>query len=317
MRYKTHTNALFLDSLMSCRYYINMDQDTDRRALMERWWGQVWDLRRHVGFDPRDPQARVKMLGRLHEAEIMRAIDRSAAVSADLADYDTYDNHRRNRLMELGPTIAHLTAIKRAYDEGHKKAIIMEDDVTPYLVPYWRKSPKDLVALMDRQHPSWHILQLTYVDQIQRQANKTAEGFFEIHRFRFGAAAYAISRAGMEEVLSLFLTPEGTFRLPVTSLNILIDVSVLNQVSSTFVASPALFTTNWGVASTIGSDVSGHAVTQKRHWVESVIALRTAHTLSPDLLGDEIHKEELRVGHLMGNLFPNLYLTDLTLDFPV
>ena len=41
-------------------------------------------------------------------------------------------------------------------------AMFCEDDVTPFMIPYWRKSVKDLLALIEGE--DWDILQLSNVE---------------------------------------------------------------------------------------------------------------------------------------------------------
>lgn len=194
-------------------YYINLDGAEDRRLLMEAWWGSLCDLRRHPGVRTlNNQQTRAGYLGQEHEAEL-RA---SAVFAADVLNY-TYHDHQHFLLkaeVELGPTLAHLKAIQKAYTNGDTVALIMEDDVAPFLVPYWRTGVNDLIMLMDESEPSWHILQLTYAQGKDLPADHKAKDFVRLRGRDRDAAAYLISRAGMDHVVRKYFRADGTIRLP-------------------------------------------------------------------------------------------------------
>lgn len=122
-----------------------------------------------------------------------------------------------------------------------------------------------------RDCPS-HTLHFVYVCCCYTDTATILSGFFEISSFRSGAAAYVISRAGMEEVLARFFHPDGTIRIPDMLSLYTVDLYILPRVPLALIASPALFTTDLGSPSTIGSSKTLHIDTQKRLWSDATRA---------------------------------------------
>lgn len=320
----TELYDLVLFLLCWVRYYINMPGDATRRQLLESWWGSLWDLRRHEGVNATKREIRTAYLGEAHHQQVIQRLKAGALIRLEefnqTQGFDT-DEYMRQRLLEVGVCLAHLTAIRRAYDEAQGVAMIIEDDLTPFLVPYWRWSLREVVALMDHEEPSWYILQLTHIDRgVAVTQELVADGLFERRPFCFGAAAYVISRAGMEYIISKYF--DGALvRLPLDQPIMVIDSTILNTVPNTYVASTPLFTTNFDLPSTIGSVVTYHADAQKMHWA------RAASNLERDPLHhftveEEGHPEGQRDGmegssRTMAKLFPNLQGLNLAIDFPV
>lgn len=276
-------------------YYVNMDGDLKRRERMERMWGHVWDLRRQRGVDARVQQERVVVMGKGHSDEWFNMMNSDPDVHG--TELDPHD-----RIKELGPSIAHLLAIKRAYDEGLDMAMFCEDDVTPFLIPYWTKSPRELISIINDHHngsgDDWHILQLSNVEARgydpltgnREKWLKRVVGPLELHpssveeikgrmggqllkeKYWWGAAAYIVSRKGMEYLVTKYFTKEGLIHFPLDSRN-RVDVEVLPSVPTTYIASPALFLPDFSLESTLNSEVDRALKVHQKEWVEMVSVL--------------------------------------------
>ena len=94
-------------------YYINLDRSPDRMKVMEKTYK---NLKRVRGVDGRK----------------MKRIS---------------GTRRRNRLSngELGCLQSHIRAIRRAYKDGAKEALIMEDDIYIDLRKFWIKNIRQVV----------------------------------------------------------------------------------------------------------------------------------------------------------------------------
>ena len=96
---------------------------------------------------------------------------------------------------ELGCTLTHLKAIKYAFDQGYQMVVIMEDDISLNLMPFWKNDLPDLVQKLPK---NWKIFQLFH--HCNYQNGPEIRSFKEINCY--GAAAYLINRAGMATILN-------------------------------------------------------------------------------------------------------------------
>lgn len=227
-----------------------MDNHLDRRKQMEAWWGRVWDLRRHAGVLGTSDQDCAALLGIEHNKELLQSWKRAASLTRTsfrpALSIETIEGRFRHW---VGPTLAHLTAIKRAHDEGNTMAMIVEDSIAPYLVPYWRKSIKELVALVESDQ-RWHILQLNQARGVDLPGDHVARDYLQRRGVdRGAAAAYVISRLGMEYIVAKYFRADGTIRLPLNRASITPANEVLTNTPGTYVASPALLATDFTLPS--------------------------------------------------------------------
>jgi hypothetical protein len=141
-------NLLTTDySLPFNAYYVNMDTSVGRRRIMERTFGRVWGPR-------------------LRRAEGVRGSDK-ALVYSMIADeplanqtWEVHSKASRSGLSELGAILSHLQLVKRAYLGGEEVALVLEDDVSPYFMPYWPVGLGELVRRL--QNTTWDTVQLSY-----------------------------------------------------------------------------------------------------------------------------------------------------------
>jgi GR25 family glycosyltransferase involved in LPS biosynthesis len=96
-------------------------------------------------------------------------------------------------------TISHFTAIKKAYDYGEEKIIVMEDDIGIKFIEYWASTIKEICVEAPRK---WEIIKLyklcKYYSYGQPKYKKTI-----IHK-SYGAQCYIINRNGMKKIIDKY-----------------------------------------------------------------------------------------------------------------
>lgn len=245
-------------SPLPCSYYINRDQDIEQRRRVEAWWSHVWDLRRHAQVSGLIDETRISLLGKEHDEELLRSISEGAFLLHSVMRQETLSTLESWIKLWLGPTLSHLTAIRRAYDGGDNMAMIMEDSVTPYLVPFWLMGIKDLVAFMSSQ--PWHILQLSRARCRELPVGHPWRDHIKLRGpDSEGAAAYVISRAGMEQVVEKYFRADGSIRLPLARGRVTPANEILAHMPLTYVVSPPLLATDFG-ATVFPPGVQGNAL---------------------------------------------------------
>lgn len=162
-------------------YYINLDRSTERKEFMEKQFtdNKITNYYRISGVDGKninDPNE------------------------------DTIDGmHFKNPVYhlshsELGATLAHLKAIKKAYDNGEEMALIMEDDCSLELVALWRS---DLKTIINQNIPkNWGVASL-FTFGCQNNEYDIDYSFADLPDcITNSACAYVINRNGMELLLN-------------------------------------------------------------------------------------------------------------------
>ena len=170
---------------------------------------------------------------------LVPAVDGNAS-GRSYAHADAQYNHvlKRNTPSEVGCSMSHVLAIQRAEAycarTGCEMAVIMEDDVTPSLLPYWTQTLPRLASTLP---DSWAVVQLQLIAQEREwtelmQAWRSASypshtesrqwqqagdesvspytaplAVLHDRRRHFGTGAYLISRRGMRQILAPFTQP--------------------------------------------------------------------------------------------------------------
>ena len=96
---------------------------------------------------------------------------------------------------ELGCTLSHLKAIRKAYDLNYDKVLILEDDVSFELIPLWENPLENII---NNAPEDWEFL------SIYKSCNKKSpEDYFLYRKHKcWGALAYVINRKGMEKIVN-------------------------------------------------------------------------------------------------------------------
>jgi len=151
-------------------YYINLDDQTERREYMEEqfdYWG-ITNYTRVSAYDGREDDLGDILKGRYPEM-----------VSSG----------------EVGCVTSHLKAIKEFYDSGEPYAIMMEDDCSLDLIQFWNFTWKDFFCKIPYD---WDVVQIAIIC--------TGDITVKIHkRFvnEFSTACYVITRHHAEKMIRL------------------------------------------------------------------------------------------------------------------
>jgi len=92
---------------------------------------------------------------------------------------------------EIACTLSHFKAIEQAYNEGHRLAIILEDDVAPDLIPYWDETVHQMIETLPED---WTVINLNPSCDLKKLSSYSK-------RHCWSAEAYLINRTGMEHLL--------------------------------------------------------------------------------------------------------------------
>jgi GR25 family glycosyltransferase involved in LPS biosynthesis len=146
-------------------YYINMDKSVDRNESM---------------------QEQFRVLG-------IQGTRVPGVVGANI----TKPFSKKATLNEQGCTLAHLNAIRTAYNNGDEYALILEDDVSLLLSPLWKQT---LSSLIENDAPKdWTIINMN-----PTKINIHPSSFKKFNALSpsWGTNAYVINRKGMSLVLT-------------------------------------------------------------------------------------------------------------------
>lgn len=138
-------------------YYINLDSSLQRRRMMDHLWKPlVADLRRLSAIDARNSTVRHTMLPSDTDfyAQYVRPTHAASVVDSGKVSET-----------ELGVILSHLHAIRTAYNDGCEVALIMEDDVSTVLTPFWTYTPRNAVLEAQAFNPDWTIIQVRLCDR--------------------------------------------------------------------------------------------------------------------------------------------------------
>lgn len=133
-------------------YYINMNRSVERRRVTERLFRPlVADLRRVPAVDAENESALTSVMGndtrfyRKHVSQVHGAM-----------------TPQPNKISsaEFGVILSHLLAIRTAYNDGCEAALIMEDDVSTVLTPFWTSTPWDALREAQTLTTNWTIIQV-------------------------------------------------------------------------------------------------------------------------------------------------------------
>ena len=182
-------------------YWINLPTSHDRKERMEN---HLMKLTRngskvqHFRVQAKDEKASLAYLRGVH-------LPLWLSLKTGLV---TYQDHVEGKysLHEFACLLSHITAIRRAYDNGDTTALILEDDALLRDDFFSRIHDELSAAPVD-----WEILQLYTINPlVVRQLRKVRQSsFVDWYPDHWSTAAYLISREGMGKVISAFSTLTG------------------------------------------------------------------------------------------------------------
>ena len=187
---KTHNEKVGFTCDIPCPvYYINMDKDVDRRQFMERQIEKMPNVHftRITGFN-----------GYAIENKRNDVIKHDHALIEFVNKYDEMSKS------EIGCTMSHLIAIKKAYKNGDEIAMICEDDIlfdTCTLI-------KPISEMIENAPKNWEILQLssfTPKEIHEKSKNHPNTEYIRNNgkQRHYNTACYLINRNGMETILKM------------------------------------------------------------------------------------------------------------------
>lgn len=188
------------------KYYINLDRSIERRQKLEKEFKKynINNYTRIKAFDKKD--IKTYRRGELEGTTYVN-------------DYYA-ENH------EVAITMSHLKAIKTAYDNGDKEALIFEDDVSLQLYPTWKKSFSSIIKSLPGDAEILQLVSNTKIGNLDFELTKRPNDV-STHGC---AGAYLINKKGMEKIIYNFFLEDGTiiFKRSLDLPNIRIDFGVFN-----------------------------------------------------------------------------------------
>lgn len=164
-------------------YYINMDKHVNRKEFMEQ------ELKKYTSSFTRIKGVNGSLITNLKKDTI-----------EDVSFTCDYNDLTKG---EIGCTLSHLVAIKKAYDNGDEYALVVEDDVQFNLLTIIDTSIKEIIT----QAPTdWEILKLCCIRNSINEPTVTyknmkyhVENIVEYNTW--GTQAYIINKKGMRKIL--------------------------------------------------------------------------------------------------------------------
>jgi GR25 family glycosyltransferase involved in LPS biosynthesis len=115
-------------------YYINMAKSTRRRGRIEEAFGSIWDLHRINAVDGKNATLCESLMGTENYRLVSKLFPEDRIARSAQINPQSQRGRPHLHPSELGAVLSHLTTIRRAYVEGLEKVMIIEDDLSPYLM---------------------------------------------------------------------------------------------------------------------------------------------------------------------------------------
>lgn len=197
-------------------YFINLEKSVDRRNHMVSQFAK-FNINNYTRIDAVNGYDYKTNTGRLHIKD-----------APDLFFKTNYTGYLPG---ELGATLSHLKTIYMAYNTGHNNILILEDDVSFNLMPFWNTN---LHAIMSAAPDDWTII--TLFSSNPSCAN-TTQKYLHFNNYNcYGALAYIINRKGMSNILKCF--KDNTFDIDKNTLplsgSLAADVYLYHKAINTY-----------------------------------------------------------------------------------
>ena len=164
-------------------YYINLDRSKDRKEYMEKQF-EMYDIKatRIPGVNGKDLNNNTDYINLSIDDSKIRKIKFT-------------NSYKNNTLGELGCTLSHIKAIFTAYKNGDENALILEDDNSFALYPYWSIS---LEKVIENAPKDWNVITLFDFKCSNLKGDYLK---FDVNSPCYSTVAYIINRKGMENIL--------------------------------------------------------------------------------------------------------------------
>lgn len=212
-------------------YYINMDKNPERKIFMEEQLSKVTNNSKESNFQRIKGFNGFKINNKEH----------------DIIDGIEFVNgYPEMTKSEIGCTISHLLAIKKAYEDGKDIAIISEDDTAYDLYNILKK---ELPEIINDAPKDWEVIQLS-VGNVKATTSppdyKYVDFTFGPNR-PWGAHSYAINRKGMIKILNKMFIKGIVYFIPFTNEpfpHMGVNDVFMFEVAKTYALSPSIFYPN-------------------------------------------------------------------------
>lgn len=248
-------NSTEFDSIK--KYYINLDRSKERNnfILNEFRSYNIKNFQRVSGCDGKTLKDKYK--GQFEGLKFVNNKDKKITKYA------------------LATTCSHLKTIKKAYDNKDEIAIIMEDDITFRLLPYWEKEIKDITenlpedleilllahGICDNWKKINTIKSLFYFtkpdfkDQFYNQKMKKRS-----KHETFMAGCYIVTRRGMKKIVDTFFKGNEIHN---DLEDFVIDIGVFDIMNTYYLTRPLFPLDGFHHKSTIGHPVNDYYLSYK------------------------------------------------------
>jgi GR25 family glycosyltransferase involved in LPS biosynthesis len=159
-------------------YYINMDKDISRRNFIENQ-SLLYNIK-------------INRISAINGKEKNLKNDKIELYPGYNIPY--FNNYSITN-SELGCTLSHIKAIYTSYKNNDELALIIEDDTSFVLVPYWDKTIKQVI---DNAPTDWTIIKLF---RLGNYNSKQMYKKYDEKRNLWSTVAYIINRQGMKKLL--------------------------------------------------------------------------------------------------------------------
>lgn len=165
-------------------FYINLDRSIDRKKYMEDQF-KKFNINNYTRISALDG-------------------NKIKNTSKDEIDDIYFINNYKNLLKnEIGCLLSHIKTIKKAYEDGHKEVLILEDDTSLSLMYFWEDKLSNIIkknVLND-----WEIIQLysPTCNNLNTNENKfTKNNSIDDNNCCWSTTSYLINKKGMEKILN-------------------------------------------------------------------------------------------------------------------
>jgi Glycosyltransferase family 25 (LPS biosynthesis protein) len=215
-------------------FYINLDSASDRRRNIETSFQVISkNLTRIKGVEARQEYS-----------HLLHPLPGALPGRCENVWTNTPEPYDKQFWSALGCSLGHLKTISYLHRLNLSRAIIIEDDASIELLPFWTTSLDEFVSELP---PRWSMVQLSLTGSADmwRDAHSKWQrqgGAVSKNRRFWGAVAYLISRRGINAIVGAY----GLDRFDLSSLHCInSDVDLLKQADargSYYIATPPLFT---------------------------------------------------------------------------
>mgnify|MGYP003115814376 CR=1 FL=1 len=188
------------------KYYINLDRSKERRAIFEKHMEQYG----------------------VNQYQRVKAFDGKKIQDTSQGTIDGWKYYSGDRLCtkaELAITMSHLLAMKKASEDGHEVAMIMEDDCELTLVPHWPKKIDQIVSELPEDCEIFLMCNRSFQKVNNLKLEKVT------NQKDFTGVCYLITRKGMERLQKFLIqdTDQGNFSFNLDMENIILDLGLMSE----------------------------------------------------------------------------------------